>query len=309
MDIRLKYNGETVTDDIDYSTMVLYDRLGGILDNVLIVLPLSDNSRELSGIEKEDTVSIDTDDFSSGLMYVDDYFRDMKTLTINASSCNPKSKKEKSKIWRNVRLTEIMTDVARNYGLELKMYGITDYIYDSVSQINETDMHMLARICKKERYSIKIDNGCLIVFDEREMEKSESSMLLNENDEDIVSIRFNRSDKCVNSVTVSYYDFSKGLITYKATDENVIGSSKKINEYLKGFDEAKRFAYGYLRDLNKYQKIANATLKYNPKISAGTVIECEGFGEFEGRYIAYEVSHDVVLNVTKLKIRSVLENY
>ena len=304
MNIKLKYNDKNIEEKIDYSILVLYDRLGGSLDNILMGISLKKNSIALSGIDKGDKFEISTDDFSTGVMYVNDYRRSDDSLIINSISCNPSNKEKKFKIWRNVRLTEIMNDVALSYGLELKTYDITDYIYESICQINETDISMLDRICTREGYSIKVDNGCLVVFDERKLEQSENTITLSEENQDIKKIEFSYN-QCVKSVTLSYFDREKGLITYTSENKEMNGSSITVNEYVSNLSEAKRFADNYLRNKNKYYQTANVTLKYNPKISAGTVFDVEDYGEFKGKYIAYEVCHDVILNVTKLKIRKV----
>lgn len=309
-DINLKLNDKEINSKLDYSTLVLYDRLGGMFDNVLIVLSLKGNIDELENIKKDDKLSIITNDFETGSMYVNNYFIDSKLLTINSLSSKTKNKEKKSRIWRNVKLSEIIKDVSTNYGLTPKTYNIEEFVYDSISQINETDLQMLNRVCKREGYAIKVDNDCLIIFNEREIEKSNKLITLSEDDVNIKSICFKNSEQCVNSFTLSYYNFQNEMnISYTATDERMNGSSERVSEYVKDINEAKRFAYGYLRELNKFYKIGNVTVIYNPKISAGTIFDVVGFGEFEGKYIAYEVAHDVILKVTKMKIRKLLEDY
>ena len=310
MDFTLRYNDELIEDksDMDFATVVMYDRLGGTLDNMLIQLSVKGDSSALSGIAKNDTIQITTKGFDSGKMYVSSYQRDRNNLVINAISTSTRNREKKSKIWRNVRLSEIMYDVAKNYGFTLKTYGITDRIYQSVSQINETDLAMLNRICIREGYIIKIDNDCLIVFNEYDLEHGDTTLTVQNGDENISSIGFSYSDKSARSVTVSYYDKAKGLITYTSTDENMDGSKIRKNEYVSSLSEAQRFSKGYLRNINKTHKTGYLRTIYNPDISGGTLLEVVGYGEFEGRYIAYEVAHDVIQEVTKIKMRSVL-NY
>ena len=170
MILKIEYNGKDIAETIKLNSVIVYDRLGGMFDNLVISLPNENKPEAIQDIKKGDTIKVETDGYSSGVMYIDENSMDDSSFIINALSCSLSSKSPKSKIWRNVQLSEIIYDVARNYGLEVKTYGVTDYTYESIAQINETDLQMLDRICIREGYSIKIDNNCLIVFDEYTIE-------------------------------------------------------------------------------------------------------------------------------------------
>lgn len=310
MVLKIQYNDTEITEDIQYTSILMYDRLGGELDNVLIRIPTDEKSKIAEDIIKGDEIRITTDDFTSGVMYVDEYSADDSTFVINAISLDPAKKKPKTKIWRDVKLSEIMLDVAINYGLSLKTYGITDYTYGCVMQFNETDISMLSRICKREGYVVKIDNDFLIVFSELYMETESEPVEIDLSDSNVHKrYSFVDSNKCAYSYTVMCFDteggqpISQTVYDYDMPD----GRELKKVEYVSGFDEANRFARGYLRDINKYRVTGRFSMEYNPKISAGTLLRLTGFGEFDGDYMAYEVAHDVVQEVTRIKVRTILD--
>ena len=85
--------------------------------------------------------------------------------------------------------------------------------------------------------------------------------------------------------------------------------SKIINEKVTSYDEAKRFAYGYLRGFNKKSILAYLSMPYNSSISAGTLFYAEGFDDFDGKYVVVEVSHNVKNEKTRITARKTLDHY
>ena len=312
MTFTFAYNGIDIAEEIEFYSILLYDRLGGMFDNIEVDIPISQDMDIAKDAEKGDRITVTTEGYTSGIMYVDDIAENESLVTISALSCRESNQNTKSKIWRDVKLSEILNDVARNYSLTLKSYGFKDYTYPCIVQRNETDLKLLERICKREGYSIKVDDDCLVVFDDYTMEsQSDPIITINLNDDSVKKqYFFDDTSEFWHSVTVSYFDIeSKLAISQTYSDEECsTGNDVTIIEQVSGFDEAKRFARGYLRNKNKNRVRGRISMNYNPKISAGTVLELTGFKGNDGRYIAYEVVHDVLNEVTKVKLRKVL-NY
>ena len=306
MAVKVEYNSRNIAETSEFNSIIVYDRLGGMFDNLSVSIPKGYKPEEMQDIQKGDTIKADTGGYSSGVMYIDEYSMDDSTFTINALSCVPNTKSPKSRIWRNVQLSEVITDVAKNYGLTVKAYGITDYTYECIVQFNETDLQMLDRLCTREGYAIKTDDDCLIVFDEYTIEHESEPIVI-----DVEDVRqrysFSDSGKSAHSFTVACYT-AKGLISQTFYDEtcSTSGDRKRI-EYVSEIGEAQRFARGYLRNINKYRITGNLSMNINPEISAGTVVELTGFDEYNGTYIVYEVSHDIVNKITRLKVRGIVE--
>lgn len=306
MNMKITFNGADVTNDLDLQSCILTDRYGGLLDDIRLVINDTEEKWANYGIVKGDEIIIKTDGYTTGSMYVSKAMINKGKLLLDAVSLKPSKKIIKSRIWHHVRLSEILNDCAKENGLELKTYGITDYYYDSLAQIQKTDIAFASEICIKEGYSVKVDNNCLIVFNEKYMESLDAEMTIRA--EDVNSnYSFVLSSECTNNVTVSYYDIEKGLlIEQTATDDNIIGDSKIIIEKVSSFDEANRYAYGHLRNCNKKAIIGRLSMPYNSNISAGTVFNAEGFQEFDDKYVVIEVSHDIKLEISNLTVRKVI---
>lgn len=307
MNLNINYNGADITDSVDLESCVLYDRYGGLLDNIKMVINDKDIKWSKYKVKKGDKIIIKTDGYSTGAMYIDKFDEKDERFIIDATSLKSSKKVVKSKAWSNVRLSEILNDCAGNNGLKLKTYGISDHTYESLVRIQKTDLEFTSKICQREGYSVKVDNDCLVVFNEKYMESQNSNLTITPDD-----VRYNydfsQSGNCVSSVTVSCYNITKGMIKYTAVDRNIVGSSKVITEKVSSQAEAMRFAYGHLRNYNKNHIIGRMQIPYNAGISGGTVLKADGFGDYDGNYIVTEVAHNVKREFTSIKIRRVL-NY
>lgn len=305
MALIIKHNGQDITSKINLASGILTDRYGGVLDTLTLSFP--EGETDLA-FYRYDEIEVVNDAYKSGVMYVDECIFSSGHYQINAISFKPQNKKKSSGFWRHIDLFRIANDVAKANGLILKTYGVTNFRYDAVTRINETDLAFLDRICKREGYSIKCDNGQLILFSERALESEARAVTINQSEVE-PNYFFKRSTNGVSSLTVKYFDISTNeYIEYTAIDNDVEGGTERITERVKDTEEAQRFALGYLRERNKYYLTAQIKVSLNTEISAGTVLQLKGFSEFDGKYVVDEVSHDIVNNKSYLKIRAVL-NY
>lgn len=303
MDIKIKLNGEDVSEKIKLSKCLLYDRFGSILDSISIGLP-----SELKDIEffRDDEIEITAGSYKSGLMYIDGCSLLNGKRSVEAISSKPSIKERKSAIYRYIRLLQLAGDIANEKGLTLKTYGVTDYTYDVISRVKETDLEFLNRICQREGYSVKCDNGNLIIFSEHDIENNSSVLELKESEID-PNYSFIRATNGLSALTVRYFDFkNKTYIQHTATDKDINGGTKILTEYVKDVNEAQRFATGYLRQANKEYLKANLSMSIRTDISAGTVLNLKNFNEYSGKYVVYNAVHDVMNDKTYLDIRGIL---
>ena len=304
MDFEILHNGKNIKDSIETTACYSCDRYGGMLDDLTVSFASNSNTIEFN---EGDELEIRTSGgFTTGTMYLDSCTGESGLFTVNALSCRHNNKRRKSKIWNHVRLSKIIGDVAANTGLTPLMYGIEDFSYSSVSQIMEQDLQFLSRICKREGYSIKCDNGNLIVFNEHYLENNSKPIAISK---DSVSsgYRFNRSVNGLASMTVRYFNpDTMRNIFFTSTDRSISGGEDIRIEFLADINEAQRFSVGYLREANKFYITGTLRMSYNGSISAGTVADLSGFEEFDGRYVVYEAIHDFMHNQTTIKVRKVL---
>ena len=298
-------NGVDITEKINLVSCITTDRLGGICDDLQMVLPYQGEV----AFSKDDEIELRAEGYSTGVMYVDECnSTDNKSnVVVKSISYRHKNKKRKSRAWYNVTLNELVEDVARNCGLTAKTYGTVNYTYKSVFQRDESDMAFLTRICMREGYSVKCSGQELIVFSDYFLENNQEPLKLNS--EDIASGTMKAKANCLSAYTVAFYDIDKKqLYSYTATDEYIDGGTGKTIEVLSDQAEAERFAKGYLRSVNTSYITGRLSMNFNSEISAGTAVDLSGYDSFDGKYIVYEVSHDLVKKKTYIKIRNTL-NY
>lgn len=305
MKYEILHNGKNIADLIDIIGCYSCDRYGGMLDDLSISFAIDGHTIAFS---ENDELEIRTaGGFTTGIMYLDSAVGRNGQFTIKALSCRHKNRKKKSKIWNRVTLTKIIADVAANTGLTPVLYGINDYSYDCVAQIMESDLQMLARMCNREGYSIKCDNGNLIVFNEYYLENNSTPIPISK-DSVGSNYSFNRSNNGLSSMTVRHFAVeSLQNISYTSKDETIAGGEGVRIEFLADIHEAQRVSKGYLREANKFYITGLLEMPYNGNISAGTVADLTGFEEFDGLYVTYEVMHDFCNEKTQIKVRRVLD--
>ena len=303
MNLQILLNGKDISNELKLTDGILYDRLGGSMDNLKLLFPYDNGV----AFNKFDELQIIADKYDTGVMCIMGCggVSNNKYCHITAVSGKPTNRAKRSKIFANVTLYQIINTVATACNLGVKIYDIENFSYKSLCQTNETDLQFLNRICMREGYSVKVDNGNLVVFNDFSLETNYESITLKK--ADTSSSSFARSENGLKNVTVRYFDTdTKRLIAYTATDGDMDGGSETIIEKVTSTDEAERFAKGYLRQHNKMALTGNISMSFNTDISAGTTLELEGFNEYDCKYIVYEVRHDISNGITHLKIRKTL---
>ena len=303
MDFRVKLNAVDVTDKIELNSCNLFDRLGGMTDNLKIQIPYNS---ELT-FNKFDELKITADKYSTGVMYISgcNGVNNNASCVINALSYKATNKNKRSRIITNVTLYQLINDAAANCGLGIKLYDVVNYNYKAVCQLNETDLQFLNRICLREGYSVKVDDGNLVVFNDYSLENNYEAAKLSRSD--VSAFDFKRAENGLRNMTVRFYSVgNKETISYTATDNSFDGGAETVTEFISGIDEAQRFAKGYMRAKNNMALSGVLTMGFNTDLSAGTTVDLTGFDEYDGRYIIYELRHDIVNEKTHLKIRKTL---
>lgn len=303
MDIKIKHNGVDISSNIQLSSCYLYDRYGGLLDNLSFSFPYETSDLILN---KYDEIEISANGYSSGVMYLDSIYHTDGAFQVNAISNKPSNKVKHSRIWLDVKLSRLISDIAENCGLNVKTYGIEDYIYKYISQMSETDLQFLSRICEREGYSIKCENGSLIVFNEYYIENNYPTFDLSANDVSS-AWNFNRAINGLSKAIVSYYNHETGTtIESYAEDIETDGGTDLFIFPCSSPTEAYRYAKGKLRAANKNYITGQISMEYKPSLSAGSCLNLTGFNDFDGKYVIYELTHDLVREKTIIKVRKTL---
>lgn len=306
--MKFLYNGVDIISSSKPSTMLVNDYAVGEADELTAIF--SNGSQWASWNPKAgDTVQFIDDQFDSGIMYIDNPKIEKGMCRLEAISLPLSAKKPHTKIWRDVNLSQIISDCANNAGLNYETYGITDYTYAAITQLKESDFAFLMRICKREGYAVKATNNTLIVLSEKYMENQPSGTTINKNQTGS-DCEFKNGVDLLSKTRVYYYNAIKNQnIDQTATDTSILGGEMQVNELCSDAGEALRFAYGYLRYTNKYAKKARIQLLQQSALAAGSVITLEDFeGENNGIWFVYRVTQDAVNAKTTLYLRRPL-NY
>lgn len=302
--LNIIYNQKDIRNSVNVKACVLNDRAGDGADYLMI--SFSDEAKEWENWNpaRGDEIIIKDGGYSTGIMYVDTFDSGINDFIIEAISTPITSKRKKTRIWRSVRLTEIAKDIAREHGLTLQLYGISDYTYFAVSQMDENDIAFLNRMCTREGYQLKVTNGELVIYSEKEFEKTKPKIIITP---DMLhgKQQFHEASRLIEEFEVYMHPFGKELISYTAKDPSIQGESERKKEQLSTIAEAERFANAYLRLVNKYRYTGVLPVSYMDLAAAGTTVELNEFGKQDGIWFVDRLSHDIIREKTVLDIRKI----
>lgn len=256
--------------------------------------------------KRGDKISAEDGAAKTGEMFIDSITPASGFLTIRAYSMPPSAKNKNSKSWEQVKLTQLINEVAALHGLTVQTFGVEDQTYNFVAQNNEPDFDFLARRCGYEGLAFLVYDGKLVVYSEPFMEQQPATKSLN--------------------ITVGY-DFE-----YQDNGDRAFGSCEVKNGSVKGTFaagdgkalqlvlpvpmssevEANRFAQNLLRAKNKEMQVATIWTDYMVRdIAPGTNVNLstEGAALWNGPAFVSGVRHDYVRTKSKLWLRKPLEGY
>lgn len=305
------YNGTDISSSIQATQATITDHSGGKPDS--IGLQFSDTEGLWSQWKpaKGDTLQVKEGGFDSGLMYVDEISQRAGRFGLGALSIPQESKTARSQAWESVRFLEFATQIASRYGFDLKSYGIQNHLYERVDQVEEPDFSFLADRCSLEGYALKITNQSVVIYDEGNYEKIAPDPQLAVIQESSINGDFNFIDKSVGI-------FGKCIIRGQTAAEfiegefsagGVLGSTLIKRMYVSNKIEANRWAKGILRSHNKHMITGALTIDLNIDYAAGTTVQIVDTGMFDGVFFIDSLTHDLINNQTKLKLRKPLEGY
>lgn len=237
-----------------------------------------------------------------GKFYVDELSAagSPRTFQIKAVSIplnKPIRRKAKTRAWEEKGFFEIAHQLALESDMELLWDCEFNPRKDRTDQRRESDLQFLSRMCEEYGLSLKVTDSKIVIFDQKLYEKKKPVLTLTFGMSNILNWNFSiaQSDT-FRTCTVMYYEatedqYYKVTYTDPLADEN--GQEYKIKERAKSKDEARQMAEKKLRSLNARKATGSITLVGNILLSAGSVIECKGFGSFDGKFIIEKASHKI----------------
>ena len=219
------------------------------------------------------------------------------------------------KAWENTTLKNIATKISSKSGMKLMYLSSFNPTYKRKEQKNITDIAFLKRLCKSAGISLKITSKTVVLFDATDYEKKQEVKKIKAGKGNILSYSFSTktADKSYSKCHVSYTDpktKKKIEYTYTPPNANKDGQTLEIKQKVSSMDEAKELAMKSLRAKNKGETTASFTLVGDVDLVAGVTVKVYGYGEFSGKYIIEEATHNITGGYkTSLKLRSCLEGY
>ncbi len=307
--LNITYEGVDITQSIEVCKADITDNAGGLADSVELVFSDTEKLWGRWKPKKGDRVVVGESGFSSGLMYVDQLEQLRGVYIIKALSIPQHSKTAKTKSWENVRFLEFSGEIARNYGFELLTYGIQNWSYSRVDQIEQTDFEFLAYRCILEGYILKICNAKVIIYNERYQEAQGSAKDIYPEDID--------GDYEFRSVSAGLYsscllrsNSPNGFIQSEYKPDNPpAGPVLKKNIAVDNQAEADRFTRALLRYENKRENSGKIQIPLDSGLAAGNNIYVHGLALLEGKCFVEKIVHRLVDKKSSLKIRKPLEGY
>ncbi|WP_459482123.1 phage late control D family protein [Clostridium saccharoperbutylacetonicum] len=301
--MKVIYEGTEI--NLEISECIINDILGGKADNIRISFADIDHQCRKWDFSKGDSINIIEEPFSTGIMYIDAFGCSNGAYTIEAISIKKSFKTKKTRTWENVNFLDLSKDLAGDLGLSLETYGVNDFQYSRVDQVQRSNIEFLNYRCMLEGYNLKISDGKALIISE-EFFKNQETVLVLEPSLFVGKYNF----KCASNhiyggceVISNSKTFIKGKYIL-----NELGDVIRITDIpINSISEANRFSENILNFLNKNETVGIFNLNLNTTISAGNVIEIKKLDSFNGKYIIETISYDLISGKSKVSVRKIME--
>lgn len=302
--MQLIYEGKDITNAIEIRKADLTDNAGGELDSIEVIFNDPKGLWSQWKPEKNHTIQIKESGLDSGVMYADEIAQQRGSISIKALPIKQEAKTPNIKSWDNIRLFGLAKEIASKHGLTLQTYGVQDQLYFRVDQFEQADLAFLNSRCILEGCALKISDGRLIIYNERYMEAQTVAKTLTPDDMDGDFIFKNKSIQVYGSCKI-YKNYP-----YEYQTPLIHGPVLKVFDVAPGsLGESQRFTKGLLRYKNKFEQTFTGSIRFNPGIAAGNMLQLSSFGLADGNYFAYQMIHKVAEKRTILKLRKPLGGY
>jgi hypothetical protein len=309
--LNILYNAVDITNSVEIIKTILTDNSGGVPDNIECIFSDINDLWSQWKPKKNDTLEVKQDGYSTGLMFIDELSQSAGMFKLKALSISQNSKTTRSQGWENIRFLEFINEIGGRYDFNIQTYGIENFLYQRVDQIEQADFSFLAYRCMLEGYALKINNKNIVIYNENYLEKKDienvSSIIYKS---DILNnFEFKNKSIGIFQKCLIKSNGSSGVLQGQFEDKNVFGATLTKQIQCSDIAQANRFAKGYLRATNKEMITGSLPIKLNTNYAAGTNIEVKKIGMFDGKYFIDKVVHDLINNRTGLYLRKPLEGY
>lgn len=251
--------------------------------------------------EEGDKVKVIQGNSSTGLMYVNETCPEGDSITFRASSLRKSSMLPRQKSWEHVYFKQICKEIADRNDMEVRYYGVNDYLYKWLNQENENDFSFLNKLCVREGYSFVVFDGNIHVFS--------YDYLYGQNALVKITAAPNYGLKIKETIKYGSCSVTNGMVAGAYTEDDKLPKLNRIIEApIQGTAEANRYAKAALIEANKNYKKGSfkEVTRCLTNISAGSVIElADSLNRYAGKVFINHLRHDYVNVNTKVWFREV----
>lgn len=304
MGTQIIYSGVDITSDITLTGCILTDSNGGKQDYCRLSFANGDKIWNEWETQLNDSVQIKHGNSDSGEMFINGIESKSNSFSLMLLSTPTTAKKKKNRVWRKVKLSEVINDVAKSLGFKTQFYGFKDYAYESLSQIKQTDLSFMSELCMREGYNVKIFNRNIIIFSEKTLYAAGAKGTIRP--EYCTSYAFYGKNAPLTAVTVKYYDVTRRrFVSYTARENGINGGEENLILKIDNQAQAQRCATNILSRNNNYVECGTITLKSADSYSSGSVISLEDFKGHSGEWYINESIFDTVNNNCTFSINKI----
>lgn len=305
--MQILYKGKDIYNDISVNSCFHDMYADGHSDTLF--LRFNDTRRLWDGWQasEEETISLIDGTAKTGKMFIKSVVPQNALYTLRASSTPPALWDKTNKSWEQVRLLQIVQEIAGRCGLSFEQHDVSDQVYEYVRQAKIPDALFLRQRCALEGAAFLIYDGKLVLYDEAAMESQSPHKTL-EVDIDGDFTYMDRSGAAYSSAEIINGKFTG---TFQGPNEKGGLYRRVVSTQISSQGEADRFAEGLLRYVNKNMATGSLKTTIVRDLAAGSVmnLKTEGAASWDGPAFLYHIRHDYISKKSKLIFRKPLEGY
>lgn len=219
---------------------------------------------------------------------------------------------DKNRSWEKTRFSVIAGDIAAGAGLELFYDSEDDPELDHAEQTEQSDLSFLQKLTNDAGLALKITDLKIVIFDEAKYEQAEPVLTIARGSRFLQSYSIRSATREVYAACHVKYQEAKDKETIEATFKapGKTGKTLEVNEQVKSVGEAEKLARKKLREKNKAEITMRTVLLGAFVLLAGSTVQLQGVGKFDGKYIITRAGHEVGGGYTvSLELRRCLDGY
>lgn len=305
--IQITYNGVDITQSVSVNRCHHDMYAAGQSDTLDLRMNDIRGLWDAWGPAAGDEIRVDFGTISTGTMFVAGVTPQNGYTKILAQSAPRSGFEAQYKAWQKVRFLQLGEEIAARNGLAFSSYGVTDRLYSYIVQDGVGDFPFLHHRAQLEGCAFLIYDKRLILYSEQYMESIAPSDVLKVLDDGQYQYQDRRSEmygSCIVEAGGYSGEFTAGngsSRVYRPKDLGNIG----------GADEAKRFAKGLLRAVNKGCCSGFVRSNILTGYAAASVIQLSNSRapSWDGSVFLDHVRNDYGQGTSKLFFRRLLEGY